>query len=223
MIEELILECPSLFVPPAIMAAVVQTESSGNPFAIGVVNGELVRQPKNLEEAIATVQMLEKLGYNYSLGAAQVNKKNFKRFGINHPKISFDFCKSIGIGSQILNECYVAAKNDWAKAFSCYYSGNFTTGFRHGYVAKVAQKLSNTKVSNRLPMVEHRAISLTSVANKTKSSMTNTLDYSERNKTNDNTVRISNVNPKIIESRKEKLNTTHQDSINIDQDKAFVF
>ena len=26
---------------------------------------------------------------------------------------------------------------DWGKSFSCYYSGNFETGFRHGYVQKI--------------------------------------------------------------------------------------
>jgi soluble lytic murein transglycosylase-like protein len=125
------------------MSAVIRTESSGNPYAIGVVNGSLVRQPKGLDEAVATVKMLDRLGYNYSLGAAQINKSNFKRFGLNQPEQSFDFCKSVEIGSKILNECYISAGYDWGKAFSCYYSGNYTVGFKHGYVDKVFSNLSD--------------------------------------------------------------------------------
>ncbi|RYF53068.1 MAG: lytic transglycosylase domain-containing protein, partial [Comamonadaceae bacterium] len=54
------------------MRHVVHVESGANPFAIGVVGGRLVRQPRTLEEARATAEMLESKGYNYSLGAAQV-------------------------------------------------------------------------------------------------------------------------------------------------------
>ena len=40
-------------------------------------------------------------------------------------------------GSRILAECHARTGGDWGKAFSCYYSGDTTTGFRHGYVQKV--------------------------------------------------------------------------------------
>jgi len=60
------------------MRALVNVESSFNPFAIGVVNGKLERQPRNQEEAVATANELERNGYNYSVGYAQVNKHNFK-------------------------------------------------------------------------------------------------------------------------------------------------
>src|SRR3546814_3110567 len=32
---------------------------------------------------------------------------------------------------------YTTLFRSWPKSFSCYYSGNFTTGFRHGYVQKI--------------------------------------------------------------------------------------
>ena len=35
-----------------------------------------------------------------------------------------------------MKECFDRSK-DWGKSFSCYYSGNFITGFRHGYVQKI--------------------------------------------------------------------------------------
>jgi type IV secretion system protein VirB1 len=53
----------------------------------------------------------------------------------------------------VLTECFDRAqrKSVWASAdqaalraaLSCYYSGNFTTGFRHGYVGKVVAAAKN--------------------------------------------------------------------------------
>ena len=38
--------------------ALIHVESGGNPFAIGVVGGALVRQPTHLAEAVATATLL---------------------------------------------------------------------------------------------------------------------------------------------------------------------
>jgi type IV secretion system protein VirB1 len=40
-------------------------------------------------------------------------------------------------GARILRECYGRSGGNWGKSFSCYYSGDFSTGYRHGYVQKV--------------------------------------------------------------------------------------
>ena len=146
---ELLAGCGALAVPQSVMAAVVQVESGGNRYAIGVVGGELERQPVNLREAVATAAMLEKQGYNYSLGAAQVNKKNFSAYGITSPEQAFDYCTSVRTGARILSECRQRAQNDWGKAFSCYYSGNFVTGFKDGYVQKVAAAWQSIPVQLR--------------------------------------------------------------------------
>ena len=50
----MIATCPNLSVPMSIMQHVVQVESAGNPYAMGVVNGKLSRQPRNLAEALKT-------------------------------------------------------------------------------------------------------------------------------------------------------------------------
>src|SRR5690606_3457574 len=52
-------------------------------------------------------------------------------------EMAFDACPNLRAGSRILADCYRRAGEDWGKALSCYYSGNFVTGFRHGYVQKV--------------------------------------------------------------------------------------
>lgn len=132
-----VMACPGLAVPPAVMHHVVHVESSFNPYAIGVVGGRLVRQPRNLGEAVATARMLESRGFNFSLGLAQVNRYNLARYGLGSYEAAFQACPNLQAGSRILAECHQRAGQDWGKSFSCYYSGNFTTGFRAGYVQKV--------------------------------------------------------------------------------------
>lgn len=137
-----LMTCPNLAVSPDVMRHLVNVESSHNPYAIGVVNGQLQRQPENLAEAVATAQMLEAEGYNYSVGVAQINRANFAKYGLDTYEKAFDACLNLAVGSRILADCYSSAGQDWGKAFSCYYSGNFVTGFRDGYVQKVYESIS---------------------------------------------------------------------------------
>ncbi len=122
--------------------ALIQVESSGNPFAIGVVGGALERQPANLAEAVATTAALDAAGWNYSVGLGQINKRNFQRFGLTAAS-AFEPCPNLAAMQGILSECFSRASERQPKqaalrdAFSCYYSGNFVTGHQHGYVGKV--------------------------------------------------------------------------------------
>ena len=136
--------CTGLAVPHEVMHHVVRVESSFNPYAIGVVGGRLVRQPKTLPEAVATVRMLERRGYNFSLGVAQVNRYNLGKYGLDSYEKAFEVCPNLQAGSRILAECYQRSQ-DWGKSFSCYYSGNFVTGFRHGYVQKIYASMRNSQ------------------------------------------------------------------------------
>ena len=137
----LVLTCAPL-VAQDTARALIQVESGGNPFAIGVVGGALVRQPANLPEAMATVAALEAAGWNYSVGLGQINKRNFERYGLS-PATAFDPCANLTAMQGILGECFSRANRRASKqvalrdAFSCYYSGNFLTGHQHGYVSKV--------------------------------------------------------------------------------------
>jgi type IV secretion system protein VirB1 len=138
------LACADMAMPMDVMRHVVHVESSFNPLAIGVVGGRLVRQPRSLDEALATVRMLEDKGYNFSIGLAQVNRYNLARYGLDSYEKAFGTCANLHAASKILAECYGRASGDWGKSFSCYYSGNFTTGFRHGYVQKVYASIRRT-------------------------------------------------------------------------------
>lgn len=121
------------------MAAVAHVESSFNPYAIGVVKGQLARQPSSKEEAIATARMLEAAGYNFSMGVGQVNRYNLAKYNLTYETV-FDACENLRAASLILKDCYDRARPKFGSdqaalqaAFSCYYSGNFTTGFTQDF------------------------------------------------------------------------------------------
>lgn len=130
-------------VDPHTMAAIVSVESGYNPFAIGVVGGHLLRQPRTLDEALATVEMLTLLDYNFSLGLAQINRHNLARLSETVTSI-FEPCANLRAAASILRECFVRAGRTvddeqlaLRRAISCFYSGNFSTGFSAGYVDRV--------------------------------------------------------------------------------------
>jgi type IV secretion system protein VirB1 len=125
--------------------ALVSVESGFNPWAIGVVGGALVRQPRHRAEAVATAKALQAAGRNFSVGLAQINAGNFERLGLTADS-AFEPCANLAAMQAVLAECFDRASSAVSKsadqvalrqALSCYYSGNFATGFRHGYVRKV--------------------------------------------------------------------------------------
>lgn len=126
-------------VAPQTMAAIVQTESSFNPYAIGVVGGRLQRQPRSLQEAVTAATELEAGGWNFSVGLAQVNRYNLQKYGLRTYAQAFEPCANLRAGSLILSDCYSRAfkrmrgqgqQTVLQASFSCYYSGNFTRGFK---------------------------------------------------------------------------------------------
>lgn len=129
------------------MAAIVRTESGFNPYAIGVVHGRLVHQPASEAEAVATVHALNAGGWNFSAGLAQVNRANWPAYGLNEQS-AFYPCRNLAAGAAILQGCFELARQARARAsndsqsalrasLSCYASGDFSTGYRTGYVQRV--------------------------------------------------------------------------------------
>ena len=125
--------------------ALVSVESAFNPWAIGVVGGALVRQPRHRAEALATARALRDAGWNFSVGLGQINVGNFDRLGLT-VESAFEPCANLAAMQTVLGECFdrasastssAADQMSLRQALSCYYSGNFATGFRHGYVRKV--------------------------------------------------------------------------------------
>ncbi len=143
------------------MAALVSVESGYNPYAIGVVKGRLSRQPRNIDEALGVVEDLEGQGMNYSLGLSQVNKHNLQKYGLDATS-AFDPCTNLIAGSKILSECYTRARSNGLDeqsavraALSCYYSGNFTTGFRHGYVQNVVARAGKVDTGTPIRIIKN--------------------------------------------------------------------
>lgn len=131
-------------VHPRTLAAIVRTESGFNPFAIGVVNGRLERQPRSLPEAVATAKALVDAKWNASFGLGQINLSNLSAHALDLVTV-FDPCKNLKAASSILGEAFDRARLRFPDeqtalkaALSAYYSGNFSTGFKEGYVERVA-------------------------------------------------------------------------------------
>ena len=139
-------------IDPDTFQAVARTESSFNQFAIGVVKSSLKEQPRNLKDAVAAVKTLRQQGKNFSMGLVQVNVKNMTAYGLTDESI-FDICENLRAGGEILKDCFSRAKGDeqqrLQQALSCYYSGNFRTGFKSSdnYVKRVVDNARLNKDS----------------------------------------------------------------------------
>jgi type IV secretion system protein VirB1 len=123
--------------------ALIAVESGFNPYAIGVGGGTLLRQPRHRAEAIATAKALHFGGWDFSVGLAQINARNFERLGLTI-ETAFDPCTNLAAMQAVLGECFDRAatrsrppQTALRQGLSCYYSGDFFTGFRHGYVRRV--------------------------------------------------------------------------------------
>jgi type IV secretion system protein VirB1 len=134
-------------VSPVTMAAIVQTESGFNPYAIGVVHGRLARQPASMDEAAVTAHALAAGGWNFSVGLAQVNRANWLAYRLDEQS-ALEPCRNLAVGAAILQGCFESARRAQTDtradsqsalraSLSCYTSGNFSTGYRTGYVQRV--------------------------------------------------------------------------------------
>lgn len=137
-------------VHPDTARALVTVESRLNPNAIGVVGATLVRQPRNRAEALATIAALQAGGWDFSVGIGQINVVNFARLGLT-PQTALDPCTNLAAMQTVLGECFERASSSadeqtaLRRALSCYYSGDFTTGMRKGYVGLVVSAARATQ------------------------------------------------------------------------------
>ena len=125
-------------------------ESRWNAYAININyrGWRLERQPRSKDEAIVTLKhLLDQYGklpkFSLDVGAGQVNTNNVERLGLSLPQL-FDVCTNLRAAQTILVDCYLRARTRWpneqtalAASLSCYNTGNFSGGFRNGYVHKV--------------------------------------------------------------------------------------
>lgn len=142
MLDALIAQC-AYNTHPDTVKAIIQVESAGNPYAIGVnFGGSNGRKPNNANEAALIARNLIANGKNIDMGLMQINSANMRRLGLS-TEAMFDPCTNIRIGTKILSANYAQAvdiygpgENALRAALSAYNTGSMVKGLRNGYVAK---------------------------------------------------------------------------------------
>lgn len=129
-------------VAPETVLAIIQTESSGEPFALNVNGGRQPARQSNAVDAAATAQRFVAAGYSVDLGLGQINSRNMRWLGLTWETV-FDPCTNVAALARVLTTNYNAVKagrdpqSALRVALSMYNTGSQTRGFRNGYVAKV--------------------------------------------------------------------------------------
>lgn len=137
-------------VAPETVLAIVQTESSGDPFALNVNGGRQPARQNNAADAAATAQRFVAAGYSVDLGLGQINSRNMRWLGLTWETV-FDPCTNVAALARVLTTNYNAVRagrdpqTALRVALSMYNTGSQTRGFRNGYVAKV---VGNAGVAN---------------------------------------------------------------------------
>lgn len=133
---------------PAIVQAIVKTESNYNPFAIGVNrSNRLTRQPKSFGEAVLIAKRLLSQGVNIDLGLGQINSSNLNWLNLSVEQ-AFNPCSNLKALQHVYLTCYDKAGatglgNRMQRAWSCYNTGNTQKGFHNGYVTKATNNLDD--------------------------------------------------------------------------------
>ncbi len=137
-------------VAPETVLAIIQTESSGAPFALNVNGARQPARQSNAADAAATARRYVAAGYSVDLGLGQINSRNMRWLGLTWETV-FDPCTNVAALGRVLTTNYnsvIAGRDPQSAlrvALSMYNTGSQTRGFRNGYVARV---VGNAGVAN---------------------------------------------------------------------------
>jgi type IV secretion system protein VirB1 len=129
-------------VAPETVLAIIQTESSGEQFALNVNGGRQPARQNNAVDAATTARRYVAAGYSVDLGLGQINSRNMRWLGLTWETV-FDPCTNVAALARVLTTNYNSVKagrdpqTALRVALSMYNTGSQTRGFRNGYVAKV--------------------------------------------------------------------------------------
>ena len=129
-------------VAPETVLAIIQTESSGEQFALNVNGGRQPARQTSAADAAATARRYVAAGYSVDLGLGQINSRNMRWLGLTWETV-FDPCTNVAALARVLTTNYNSVKagrdpqTALRVALSMYNTGSQTRGFRNGYVAKV--------------------------------------------------------------------------------------
>ena len=160
-------QCAPTIAPETVLA-IIQTESSGDPFALNVNGGEQPARQSNVADAAATARRFVAAGYSVDLGLGQINSRNMRWLGLTWETV-FDPCTNVAALGRVLTANYNAAKagrdpqTALRVALSMYNTGSQTRGFRNGYVSKVV-KNAGIAITARLYRDDQPAVAIAAPA-----------------------------------------------------------
>ncbi len=177
--------CKTPGVHTATVSAIIENESSFNGAALNIntrgVSFESlgVLKPKTSEEAIKVAGRLIASKINFDAGLMQINSANFSFYKIK-VRDAFDPCINIRTGTDILKRFYNqsekvlgAGQEALKAALSAYNTGNNTTGFENGYVAKFyGKKVAYKEDPYRASMISLPEETLQTISRTSKSPYT---------------------------------------------------
>jgi type IV secretion system protein VirB1 len=151
-------------VTPTTMAAIVQVESGGNPFAIDDDTARRSYYPRDRQSAVTLASRLIGAGHLIDAGISQIDSMNFARLGVSVHTI-FDPCTNLRAGAEILSSDYSFAKRRYGSgqialrhAIGMYNTGRLNGGTR--YVQEVLAAAGIYERYGALPRIvaEHEAM-----------------------------------------------------------------
>ena len=94
-------------VAPETVLAIIQTESSGEPFALNVNGGRQPARQNSAADAAATARRDVAAGYSVDLGLGQINSRNMRWLGLTWDT-AFDPCTNVAALARVLTTNYNA-------------------------------------------------------------------------------------------------------------------
>jgi len=133
------------------MMAVLQHESAGNPWALGVNGSHKFQKPTDYASAVLEAKRLIAKGASIDMGLMQINSRTMVNLGLTVEQ-TFDPCSNVYAGSVVLTRNYVKASEKFADpqsallaAISAYNTGNFRSGFENGYVRLILNQAQRSR------------------------------------------------------------------------------
>ena len=147
-------------VAPETVNAVIQVESGGNPFFVnvnGLPRSIRIPKPSNVEEAAQIAEAYIEAGYTVDMGLMQINSRNLGPLGLSVRSV-FDPQINVRAGCSILAGNYDRAVRRFGPgqqallaALSAYNTGNFSDGFRNGYIRRYFSGRTSPEPSRPTP------------------------------------------------------------------------
>ena len=140
----MLIGCLTLGMEPALMRAIIEQESSGDPVALNVNRWEgKPFRPTSAEEAVEAAHHFVDAGYTVDVGLAGIDSENLERLGIGF-ETALEPCTNVSLGETIFMEGLARAYADGhagdaalRTSLSLYNTGSMTRGFENGYVEAV--------------------------------------------------------------------------------------